>query len=111
MTAVESCRYISSEVKKSPFYGKYHNQLLLSNTIGKPTKQPTPFIKPLEVVYDKDKIMSLIENCSLTWLELQSTSRYGVYHTVVALFGDKYWLFRDSIGCVWLAIYGQSFLE
>lgn len=105
MSAVSDCKYISDDVKKSPFIGQYHNQLLNADTIGIAPKMPTPSEKPINVVFNHAEILQIISNKTLSYLQIEKRSMYGVYYALIAKFDDDTWLCRDQSGLFCLRQY------
>jgi len=108
------CKYIAESIKNSELFGKFYVDLLTNDTnsysveLGeKPSKMPIPSVSPISI-YHND-VRNYIDGLPLTYMELTKLSRYGVYHSMIALFGDRHWLVKDRAGSITLRVFENAF--
>lgn len=112
---ITGCQYITESIRECTILGSFFDQLLGVSTgstavLGRqPDRMPYPAVKPVGVYHDASIIISLIENQPLTWMKVDRADRWGVYYTVIALFGDKCWLTVERNGAFCLRVFEKSF--
>lgn len=106
-TLIAGCQYITDSVKKG-ILGNFFEQIFLegihtpnSSCFGtKPSRFPCPNITPVHVACNAAAVLEAIEGLPLTWVEINSLSKWGVYYEYIALFGERHWVTRDQSGAL-----------
>lgn len=107
------CPIIDESMSKCSVFSKYKKEFKLAGSTAefgtKPT-MPKPSIQPASFVYGREAIADVVKDLPLTWACAESGSRYGVYYTVIALFGTKHWVTILRNGESTLRIYDEEFV-
>lgn len=118
---IAGCDFIAERIEKSGLLGKYYELLAVDGetdergyrrvkaTFGDQPIMPISSVSPVEVVVNGSNIKKHIEELPLTWIKVDRVDRWGVYHTVIALFGDKHWVAQDRAGAQVLRIFNEKF--
>lgn len=108
---IAGCSLIAESIRNSIF-GDFYDSLIRSENaeIGvQPKRMPSPFIKPVETLCNASNVRPIIEGLPLTWLRVDRLDRWGVYYSVIALYGKHHWVVRDRSGAIFLRIFNESF--
>lgn len=111
---IAGCSSIAASIKKSSVFSAFYDQLVASKNpeIGvKPVKMPSPFLTPAAKYCNASAIKPIIEDLPLTWLRVDCLGRWGVYFSVIALYGDRHWLVRDRSGLLVLRVFDETFCD
>lgn len=108
-TLIAGCQYITDSVKKG-ILGNFFEQIFLegihtpnSSCFGtKPSRFPCPNITPVHVACNAAAVLEAIEGLPLTWVEINSLSKWGVYYKYIALFGERHWVTTDRSGALFV---------
>jgi len=113
---IAGCAHIAQSIQKSKLFASHYIDLLGDESarcaeVGiKPNKMPNLTIKTVGSVGNYENIEPIIRGLDLTWLQINSLSPYGVYHSAIALYGDRHWVTRDQSGALFLHIFNVSFI-
>lgn len=108
---IAGCAHIGESIHNSIF-GEFYEELARSENaeLGtRPKEMPSPFVKPIERHANANNIRPKIEGLPLTWLKVNRESRWGVYFSVIALYGDRHWVTRDQSGAMFLRVFEEPF--
>ncbi len=108
-TLIAGFQSITDSVKEG-ILGNFFEQILLEGThtpssscFGtKPSRFPSPFVTPIRVDCNGVEVLKAIEGLPLTWVEINSLSKWGVYYEYIALFGERHWVTRDQSGALFV---------
>lgn len=108
---IAGCARIGESIHQSIFADHYEALARsVDSEIGtRPKQMPSPFTKPMEHYANATNIRPKIDGLPLTWLEVRRESRWGVYFSVIALYGDRHWVTRDQSGAMFLRVYEEPF--
>ncbi|MBE0422289.1 hypothetical protein EI165_19810 [Pseudoalteromonas nigrifaciens] len=108
---IARCPHITEYFKKSKVFGSHAHKFTEANNneIGEPVPMPSPFVKPIKTLVNASEVLPELKGLELTWLRVDSLSRYGIYHSIIARFGNKHWVTKDSSGMITLRIYETPF--
>jgi hypothetical protein len=111
MTEVAGCKYITRSVTNSKLFGQFVDKFAESKNdeIGEPVAMPSPFVQPIKVIHSPDNVLPEVAALELKWARVDRLDRYGVYYSIIALFGNKHWVTQDRSGAVCLRVYETSF--
>ena len=108
-TLIAGFQSITDSVKAG-ILGNFFEQILLEGThtpssscFGtKPSRFPNPSIEPIRTVANGGPVSKAITELPLTWVEIKSLSKWGVYYNYMALFGERHWVTQDRSGFICL---------
>ena len=108
---IAGCKVIAEYLYNHYLFHKFFEQLVASNdgsksVIGvRPSSMPGRHAKPEIVMVNMEPIADALKEIPLTYLEVERLDRYGVYHKITALYGDRHWVLQDRAGAIFLLIY------
>jgi hypothetical protein len=111
MKSIAGCSYITESVQKSKVFGSHFLEFSDSKNdeVGNTVPMPNPSIKPVKIIRDSSDILLELDGIGLEWAKLTCLSAYGVYYSIIALFGDKHWVTQDRSGTTCLRVYEVPF--
>jgi hypothetical protein len=111
MKLIAGCKYITKSVQNSKVFGSHFLKFSESKNdeVGEQVAMPNPSINPIKVIHNTDNVLLELAELELKWAKLDRLDRYGVYHSIIALFGDKHWVTKDRAGGICLRIYESPF--
>lgn len=113
---IAGCRHIANSIRCCPVFGRFYDQLRLGPdstdwkaTLGsKPQRMPNPSITPLFTVANTAPVLEQVAGLPITWLEVERLDKWGTYHRIHALFGQRHWVAQDRSGAILLFVFPED---